>query len=519
MQDLSRTLSDYDPELLRVIANRWDVDLNVREAGNAGTYLAQNMLRPEKVADAWDRLTDEQRGALQTLLGAGGRMPSFVFARLFGEIRPMGPDKMEREKPYLNPASLAEALFYRGLIATTFGEGLKGSQAFTYVPTDLIPLMPVHKTGYKIEEQPEQVSALPQPTNLRPADTTLVDDLATLLAYCLINDVTLKDGAFDPAHQKAIKVHLLGSNSAARLSLMVALASGLGIAADSQGMFRPVPANARRWLEQPRAAQVQNLAEAWRDSISYNELWFRPGVKPERGGWQNAPLLARQTVLTFLELVPGDAWWQIDTFVGAVKEDEPDFQRPAGDYDSWYIRDAQTGQYLRGFESWDKVDGAVLRFILTGPMHGLGLVASADNGTACRLTAYGRAFTGAADWPASSTDTPPLTIQPDGLCEVTRSVSRYDRFQLARFTEWIKAGDPYQYRITTASLGQATRQSIQATHILTFLKRGTGDQVPGMVINLIETWGQAGEKDAILCQSTPRCGGPPAQPRHVPAAP
>src|SRR5579859_5992190 len=39
----------------------------------------------------------------------------------------------------------------------------------------------------------------------------------------------------------------------------------------------------------------------------------------------------------------------------AVKEEEPDFQRPAGNYDSWYIRDAQSGEYLRGFESWDRV--------------------------------------------------------------------------------------------------------------------------------------------------------------------
>src|SRR5579871_6295907 len=187
MQDLSRTLSDYDPELLRVIANRWDVDLNVREARNAGAYLAQNMLRAEKVADAWARLTDEQRGALQALLGAGGKMPSFVFARLYGEIRQMGPDKMEREKPYLNPASLSEALYYRGLVSIAYGEGIKGSQAFIYVPTDLMPMMPIHKTGYKLDDEEAEiapVSALPQPNNIRQADTAIVDDLTTLLAYC-----------------------------------------------------------------------------------------------------------------------------------------------------------------------------------------------------------------------------------------------------------------------------------------------------------------------------------------------
>src|SRR5258706_8606170 len=173
MQDLIRTLSAYDMELLRVIANRWDVDLTSREPKQAAEYLGYMMLNPEKISDLWDRLTDEERGVLQTLLGSSGKMPSAVFSRLFGEIRPMGPGKMEREKPYLNPASLSEALYYRGLIATSFGEGLKGSQSWTYVPTDLAPLMPIHKTGYKLEEIPDAGEQLPLPTNVRLSDTTL----------------------------------------------------------------------------------------------------------------------------------------------------------------------------------------------------------------------------------------------------------------------------------------------------------------------------------------------------------
>src|SRR5436853_3314908 len=148
MQDLSRTLSDYDLELLRVIANRWDVDLNSRDAKQAAERLASAMLKPERASDAWDRLNDEQRGALQALLGGGGKMPKAIFSRMYGDIRQIGPEKLEREKPYLNPASLAEALFYRGLIAVTFGEGTKAPQPVVYVPSDLIPLLPAHKTSY-----------------------------------------------------------------------------------------------------------------------------------------------------------------------------------------------------------------------------------------------------------------------------------------------------------------------------------------------------------------------------------
>lgn len=500
MQTLARSLADYDLVLLRVIAARWDVDLNTRNAKQAAEHLVAAMLQAEKVEQVWGRLDDDQRGALQALLGAGGKMLTAVFTRMFGEIRPMGPDRLEREKPYLNPANLAEALYYRGLIAATFGESVKGSQSITYVPTDLAALMPKHQTGYQLNRTAETVESLPQPDNVRAADTSLVDDLTTLLAYWQLVDLPLENGVIPADHQKVLKPYLIGSNSTARLALLIALALDMGVAAVVENLLRPVPSVARQWLDSPRPAQVRSLAEAWRISTIYNELWHTPGLKPERTGWQNDPLLARQTVLTYLEMVPADAWWPIDTFVNTVKEEEADFQRSNGDYESWYIRDAQTNQYLRGFESWDKVDGGVLRFILNGPMHGLGLVDTAQNGTACRLTAYGRAFSGVAEWPTTSIETTTFIIQADGLCEVPRSLSRYDRFQLARFTQWVKAGDPYQYRLDADGLAQAAHQNIQAAHILTFLRRGTGDTVPASVIQLVELWGQAGTQSATLNQ-------------------
>jgi hypothetical protein len=142
----------------------------------------------------------------------------------------------------------------------------------------------------------------------------------------------------------------------------------------------------------------------------------------------------------------------------------------------------------------------MLRFILIGPMNGLGLVDTGENGAVCRLTAYGRAFVGVSEWPNGVQEQELFTISPDGLCEVSRTVSRYNRFQLARFTEWVKAGDPYQYRISAAGLARANEQNIEVEKILTFLSRATGDQVPGPVINLIEMWGQGGTESAVISQ-------------------
>jgi len=47
----------------------------------------------------------------------------------------------------------------------------------------------------------------------------------------------------------------------------------------------------------------------------------------------------------------------LNAFIQAIKQTQPDFQRPAGDYDSWYLYDINAQTYLRGFEYWDQVDG------------------------------------------------------------------------------------------------------------------------------------------------------------------
>jgi hypothetical protein len=185
-----------------------------------------------------------------------------------------------------------------------------------------------------------------------------------------------------------------------------------------------------------------------------------------------------------------------------VKTEEPDFQRPAGDYDSWYIRDAGTGDYLRGFDNWDRVDGALLWFILTGPMHWLGLTDLGSGGALCRLTVYGRAVCGETEWPDPPEDRAQLGIEPDGALIAPRTLSRYERFQLARITEWGAPGDSYTYRLTTASLQGAARQGIQSDAIQAFLRRASGGEIPLVISQLLEGWEKTGQADVWMTRAT-----------------
>ncbi len=508
MQQLLPTLLDYDPGMLAIIAHRWDVDLQGASKHDAAELLAAAMLDPDRASREWGRLTDEERGALQTLLGAAEhKMPEAHFSRFFGEIRQFGPRKRDREKPYLQPeASPAERLYYRGLIARAFDTGKTGMQAFIYVPPDLAAALPTHDTGFDLAgaggARPAEDPVPPgEPSAVYPATTMLVDDLATLLAYLQIEQIPADRDALYARLQADLAPHWLGGDHPARVALLVGLAGTMGLATSEQGYLKPVPANARRWLEGARPRQVRALAEAWRESTLFNDLWHTPGLQPEDTGWRNDPLLARQTLLTYLEMVPPHDWWAIEHLIDVIRSDEPDFQRPGGDYESWYIRDAVTGEYLQGFENWDRVDGAVLRFILTGPLHWLGLLDLGDEGTLARLTVYGRAMCGETDWPDPPDERTPVVVQEDGTVLAARTVSRYERFQLARIARWDGAGDPYVYALTPQALQRALQSGLKLDAILAFLKRTSGDAVPEPVARRLAQWAAVGQAEMWLMEA------------------
>jgi hypothetical protein len=189
--------------------------------------------------------------------------------------------------------------------------------------------------------------------------------------------------------------------------------------------------------------------------------------------------------------------------VVAVKESDPDFLRPDGDYNNWYIRDAGEGVYLSGFESWDRVEGRFIADLLTGPLCWLGLVATGSDGAgpACRLTELGAHVVGLA--PYSPTPSPPSTVAvlPSFLVEVAAPVNLYTRFQLERFAD-LESTLPCRYRLTVGSLGRAAARDIRVDQVLAFLDQASERPVPANVVGQIRLWagrfGQVELEEAAL---------------------
>ncbi|MBI3363188.1 MAG: hypothetical protein HY023_18970 [Chloroflexi bacterium] len=499
MLSLRRVFLDYDLGLLRIIAGLWGVELAARDARAAADELAEALLRPDAAREVLDSLPPEARAALENLLAAGGRLPVAQFTRQFGEVRPMGPARRDREQAWLAPASPVEALWYRGLIGRAFAEARPTPQEFFFVPSDLAPLLPQPTPA------PPAVpgEAVPAPESPLIAGSAIVDDTCTALAYLQNEKASLP---LQDKHRAALGGVLL---QPASLEFILHLIAHLGLAVGTP--FKPQAAQARPFLEAPRAQQHQRLAETWQTDPTWNDLTHVEGLIAEAITPPNDPLAARQAILSLLAQIPIGEWWSLESFALAMKDRAPDFQRPAGDYDSWYIRDTATGEYLRGFENWDRVDGALIRHIICGPMHWLGLVsigtASTDHGRGAeerggggesfQLTRAARALLHGARWPA---DSPPgkIIIRADGALAIPRGVNSYDRFTAARFTDWESPEadraevTTYHYRISACSLARARDQSVAVRHILAFLNKAGENPVPKSLVAALERWEVAG---------------------------
>lgn len=505
MPDLRRVLLDYDLDLLRVLADLWGVALTALTPKDAAEELIAYMHEPARVAELIDDLPEDACLALRAL--RPGRQPLAQFTRQHGALRQMGAARREREQPWRMDASPVEMLWYRGLLATAFVDDGRGLEEFVFIPSDLIPLLP-DRVAPATEAPPPGTPFSPSSVR-RPASTVeAADEVTTLLAYLQLNSVNLYDGRLSASARASVTPFL---RQPAALDFFTHLVGALGLAEGSP--FKPAANVARPFLEAERSKQIQMLAEAWRGSRAWNDLKQLPGLVFEGTAWHNEPLVARGVILDWLAQVPSGEWWSLDSFLEAIKERQPDFQRRGGDYESWYIRDAVRGEYLRGFANWERVDGALIRWVIENPLYWLGLVEIADVDAqratvstessaaspvkAFRLTAIGLVFLGKAEWPAALPPAPVLA-SADGLLRVPLAASRYLRFQIARIAEWLPLEEDHSaYRLTPTSLEGARQRNITIPRIVAFMHEATRGDVPPALLGALQRWERVGTEAAL----------------------
>lgn len=493
MVDLQRSLLQHDSALLRVIGESWGIDLTGLSPRLAAERLAHAMLASDLAAEVGDLPTDEQ-AVIEALQTAGGRLVADSFFRQFGEVRPFGPGRLARERPWDNPASPAEGLWYRGLIFRAFERAAAGSQEYVYLPDEIHAALPVPTRAPTAELH---LAPAAGPIIGRPAAAGLVDDCCTLLAYVQRDPLPIHP---HPTLPEEMLVPFMRYKERARLQMIWVLALDAGLLHSEEGAIRTQNEAARTWLQDTHPEQAATLVQTWLDGDRWNDLWHVPSLRPEPTGWQNDPRAPRQLMLTILAGLDTKNWWQLQGLLSAVKAERPDFLRAVADYDTWYIRDATTDEYLNGFECWDRVEGALLRYLVTGPLAWLEMVELGEDQhgdvVAFRPTPGGRAFAQVRSFPYPAGPTEArIRVFADATVSVPSSVNRYTRFQVARLTDWEPVQPretTYRYRLTPRSLARAAAADISVERTIAFLASRSGRPLPDSLRNAVEAWEESG---------------------------
>lgn len=517
---------------LKAIAACRAIPLASSNQAEAVAPLVDALLSPAAIAIVLTDLSEPEKEALQLLLDHGGTIEGPRFTRRYGVIRPMGPARLERERPWENPVNPAEGLWYRGLIFKAFQITDQGNLEVFFIPTDLRPLLSLSDTFANdetsaSEQKPDIATASPQPdpstlpmsATTAPALTVsghdrLRENIFSLLVYLQTKSVRVaKDNTLSGQDKAALMNCLMpplhrAFEPQAELDFLLHLGRRTGLLVIKHERLRPDPDPTRAWLQTHPAQQQRFLQNAWRADPTWNELWHVPDLVPQPTGWENSPMLARSKILDYLGQLkdPGETWFMIDDFVTAIKQVDPDFQRPDGDYESWYIKDNQ-GEYLMGFENWDNVEGTLIRHMLSQLLPlldviELGLPAETGEPVQFRLTPSGAAFlAGESVSPRPGEKPGLLRVDNNFLAYIPAHASLYDRFQLARFAELERReSNRVVYQISRASVGRAMRNGVTVDQIVTFLARATNNRTPLKVVENLRTWGQ--RRDTVQLERT-----------------
>jgi hypothetical protein len=472
MLNIVSLLNGQDLGFLKIVANAWGIEIKAPDAYTARSQLAMEMKNPEIIKEIYEVFPENVRQAFDTLLDNQGKIPWAKFARDFGEIQVMGSARRDRERPDLIPATPTEYLWYRAFIGRAFFNTETEPQEFAYIPEEIFSCL---EPAYIQKKQIPGRSATSKETqSIIPASDRILDEICTLLA-------ALRNGfSTDILYEYCdIPVKFLKY-----LLIDLKLISEKGILDTEQ---------VRIFLETSREKSLLMLVNHWIGNNQLNEMDFMPDLIIE-GVLDRNHHNVRQFLLDQISLVPTGQWWNLESFVFYIYQINPDFQRPAGNYDTWYIKKAETGEYLRGFDHWDTIDGAYIRFMLTGPFFWLGLVDLAWSDNDNKIQAFK-----CSQWCADLlSNHPPEGIKPEevklmidsyGKIVIPLRFSRTIRYQISRFCVWNgKTKDGYAFQISPVSLQRAKDHGLKISHFLKIVQSVLPHPFPPKLKSALENW-------------------------------
>jgi hypothetical protein len=470
MPTLLETIGEYEEDLLGIIASQWGIEIGEIPVKKLSRHIVERITQ-DAIRDFLESLPEADTATLSELSANKGRISWPQFVRKYGDLREMGPARRHREKPDAQPTSPTESLYYKGLIGKAFFDARGGPREFAYIPDEIIAFFEQGKKGTIFEN----CHTVPDDNILKKwiANDFVIDHASTVLA-AIRTGITLDPIKFNRPEIPA--------------DMLVALLQE----ADLVSLENEIRAGqVKTFLEARRGTALTSLMTAWRKSERINELHLIPGIEFEKVPAID-PRIARLLILDLLKIMPEAEWYGIDEFIGAMHETYPDFLRNAGEYDAWFVRDKESGDYLSGFEHWQAIEGQYLQTMIQGPFHWFGLLdlgKKSGGEMAFRRSQWSDALLKEIPLDYPSIETHQFLLEKNGQILIDRYFPRDIRYQIARFCDWgSQKGNRYEYRITPESMKRMRGQGLTTGQLISLLQKWARKPLPDHIPAALKHW-------------------------------
>jgi hypothetical protein len=473
MPTLTEMLREYGPDMHLMIADLWGIEQDIDQKKDLASQMAEKFFDNQLVNELAGALSQEEKGMIDRLIQQGGKIQREQVERAFGIIREMGAGRRQKEQPDRNPISIAEALYYKGLIGTAFLNGQNGIEEYVFIPDDVFARL--HSAKGMNASMP--LSSVPDHLVVKRFITSdaILDHACILLA-------ALRSGK--PSETISL------TNPRVPSQFLLQLLIELNLVNDDSTIDAD---QTRAFLEGERCKSFSKLIHTWRLSSRVNELRLLMDLEFE-GKWRNEPQFARENLINILSKLPHNSWFSIESFIQWVHQFFPDYQRTSGEYDAWFIREKTNGSYLKGFESWPKVEGRLLNFMFTGPLYWMGYLDLGFSSTQPAVTVFKL-----SSWSQSLLKNKPLdySSKENGILRISKQLEfhmerpflREYHYQIARFCDLVKSQKKkYIYRITANSLHLAEKQRISIKQITSLIAKLGQKPIPPNVSSVLKNW-------------------------------
>ena len=475
MPTISEIIQDYEIDQIEMIAEQWGIEDDIDPKKNFRNQVVNFLDNRNLFLEVICTLPAHEQSALQFILDESGKIPAAQFTRTYGEIREMGAAIREKERPDRNPISVAENLFYKGIIGLSFFNERDEVKEYIFLPEEFIKFLK------SIRDDPSRIVAPPtlsekNVSQIIYASDELLDQICSLLAALRSNIPINEFSHFFPLP----RIHFLS-----------ALLQTQGVIDKDSSILDT--SKFKDFLTSERSVAFSNICFSWMEDGLINELKLLPNIIFD-GKWKNDPKKTRGNLLEIITKLPLKKWCRISDFIDWMHHRHPDFQRSGGEYETWFIKDAANDEYMNGFENWHHVEGKLLHFFLTGPLFWMGILDLAVAEEGAQPFAFKK-----SDWADkllekkhieySTHEISEFILRKNGTILVPANTQRELHYQIARFCVWEEIQRKhYRYKISPVAIRRAKTQHISTGQIKTLFQKYAKKPIPKNILVALNRW-------------------------------